>query len=225
MQLLVELGADVGAAADASGMAALHRAAARSHAGVLRRLLAVGADPWQRSAAGQAPLMYASQFGHEEAVAALLQHLEGCNAPGAGAAHEPALGASEADMEQGRLQAGQAAGAAGSAGTAAAGAPAGAAAGEGGASGSALARHLALTDGAGLTALHLAAQWGMAGVAEQLLAAGLGELACVWSGSNGQRSLRHSRPESPALVRDAPSMLQRPQLLQSRAQLRRPRLD
>jgi ankyrin repeat protein len=42
--------------------------------------------------------------------------------------------------------------------------------------GSSLWQHLAIRDAAGLTALHLAAQWGMAGVAEMLLAAGAGEL-------------------------------------------------
>ncbi len=53
----------------------------------------------------------------------------------------------------------------------------GAAAGVDDAGGGSLARHLALTDGAGLSALHLAAQWGMEAVAEQLLAAGAGEQA------------------------------------------------
>ena len=74
--LLLQLGADTSAAADRSGMAALHRAAARNHVGVLRLLLQAGADCWQSSAAGQNPLMYASQFGHEEAAQLLLEHLQ-----------------------------------------------------------------------------------------------------------------------------------------------------
>ncbi|KAL4443222.1 hypothetical protein ABPG75_010977 [Micractinium tetrahymenae] len=160
--LLLDLGADPNAAADASGMAALHRAAARNHAAVLRRLLAAGADPWQRSAAGQTPLMYASQFGHEEAVATLLAHLAADEHDAVGRAAvvttDKALPAAEASAEQQQQEQQQQ--------------QPGNYAAAGNASGSALARHLALTDGAGLSALHLAAQWGMEGVAEQLLAAG-----------------------------------------------------
>lgn len=118
-------------------MAALHRAAARNHTGVLRLLLAGGADCWQRSAVGQAPLHYAAQFGHEAAVGLLLEHLE----------------------------------------STAAGSTSG---GDRGRAGRTLQAQLALTDAAGLTPLHLAAQWGMAGVAAQLLQAGAGERARSW---------------------------------------------
>ena len=140
--LLLELGADPAAAADRSGMSAVHRAAARCHLPVLRQLLASphgggGATCccWQRSAAGQTPLMYASQFGHEPAVVLLLEHLAATEIEQPNAQHQ---------QEQ-----------------------------EG--AGSSLREHLALCDAAGLTALHLAAQWGMAGVAAMLLAAGAGE--------------------------------------------------
>lgn len=185
MQLLVELGADLGAADDASGMAALHRAAARGHAGVLRCLLGAGADTWQRSAAGQTPLMYASQFGHEEAVGALLRHLAcsgGDELPLAASSQhqEPAAGAGAEQQEQRALgQAGRAAASAAViAGAAAAGVGSGAAGGPPGGSCATLAAHLAMTDASGLSALHLAAQWGMEGVAQQLLAAGAGEGQC-----------------------------------------------
>lgn len=128
VELLLRLGADPSAAADRSGMAALARAAARNHAGVLSLLLTAGADPCQRSAAGQTPLMYAAQFGHGQAVALLLQHL--------------------ADGDPAASQGG---------------------------SGIGVQRHLAVCDGAGLSALHVAAQWGMPAVAEQLLQADAGE--------------------------------------------------
>lgn len=122
-------------------MAALHRAAARNHVGALSALLAAGADCWQRSAAGQTPLHYASQFGHEPAVQLLLDHL--------------------AAAEQGASAAGSGDSAAARSSTAAA---------------RTLRGHLALCDVAGLSALHLAAQWGMAGVAQLLLDAGTGVL-------------------------------------------------
>ena len=147
--LLLELGADPAGAADRSGMSAVHRAAARCHIPVLRLLLAsphsggggAACCCWQRSAAGQTPLMYASQFGHEPAAVLMLEHLAAAAAAAAGvAAQEDA----QNQQEQG--------------------------------AGSSLRQHLALRDAAGLTALHLAAQWGMAGVAEMLLAAGAGEL-------------------------------------------------
>ena len=147
VQALLELGADPAAAADASATAALHRASARAHLGVLRHLLAAGADAGQRSAAGQTPLMYASQFGHEGAVAMLLEHLAG---------QGPTEEQQPLQQQQRRPQP---------------------------TSADSLRRHLALCDAAGLTALHLAAQWGMAGVAEQLLAAGAGGCSRIggWS--------------------------------------------
>lgn len=138
VQRLLQLGGDPSAAGDRSGMAALHRAAARNHAGTLGMLLAAGADCCQRSAAGQTPLHYASQFGHEPAVRLLLEHL--------------------AATEQ---QAGIASGGSGAVNSCSAPART-------------LAVHLALADAAGLAPLHLAAQWGMAGVAELLLEAGAG---------------------------------------------------
>lgn len=190
MQALLELGADRGAAADASGMVALHRAAARNHAGVLRPLLGAGADPWQRSAVGQTPLMHASQF--EAAVGVLLAHLGDPSGVGSGSLQ----------------QAGMAGSAAASA-TAAAGVPECEADRQAeaqqtareqqelqlqqqhapaqdcqhqqqqgsthlGNCGSTLRRHLGLCDTAGLTALQLAAQCDMAGVEELLLRAGAG---------------------------------------------------
>lgn len=134
MELLLQLGADPSAAADRSGMAALHRAAARNHVATLRLLLGAGADCWQRSAVGQTPLMYSSQFGHGTCVALLLQHL------------------------------------------AAAGAVGGATSSDGGGSGasSSVQRHLTLVDAAGLTALHLTAQWGVPAIADALMQAGAG---------------------------------------------------
>lgn len=147
--LLLQLGADPSAAGDRSGMAALHRASARNHAATLSVLLAAGADCWQRSAAGQTPLHYASQFGHEPAVRLLLAHL---------AAAESGAG--------------------------------------GGGAGSGTERtvrvHLALCDAAGLSALHLAAQWGMAGVAQLLLEAGAGAAGwlagkCGWLDGDAER--------------------------------------
>jgi ankyrin repeat protein len=148
--LLLELGADPAAAADRSGMSAVHRAAARCHIPVLRLLLAsphsggggAACCCWQRSAAGQTPLMYASQFGHEPAAVLMLEHL-------AAAAAAAAAGVAAQEDAQNQQEQG---------------------------AGSSLRQHLALRDAAGLTALHLAAQWGMAGVAEMLLAAGAGEL-------------------------------------------------
>ena len=145
MRLLLQLGADPAAAGDRSGMAALHRAAARNRASVLRALLAAGADCWQRSAAGQTPLMYASQFGHEPAVELLLHHL-------AAAEQQRGGGGGGSAAEQG------------------AGPP------------RSLHRHLALCDLEGLSALHLAARWGMAGAAQLLLAAGAGALVGGWDG-------------------------------------------
>lgn len=141
--LLLQLGADTSAAADRSGMAALHRAAARNHTGVLRLMLQAGAGSWQRSAAGQTPLMYACQFGHQAVAQLLLEHLQN----------------KEQDPQQPPS----------SGGTDAAG---------GDASSqplSSLQRHLALHDAAGMAALHLAAQWGMAEVAVLLLQAGAGD--------------------------------------------------
>lgn len=149
MQQLLNLGADPSAAGDRSGMAALARAAARNHAGALRLLLAAGADPCQRSAAGQTPLMYAAQFGHGQAVALLLQHLARGN---------PAASAGGSGVE----------------------------------------RHLALCDGAGLSALHLAAQWGMPGVAQQLLQAGAGEGAAAGRQGAGADLVRMLLMPAPA---------------------------
>ena len=161
VELLLRLGADPSAASDRSGMAALARAAARSHAGALRLLLAAGADPWQRSAAGQTPLMYASQFGHSQALELLLQHLASGEQPGESGGDVPA-GQGSTSTSGGDVPAGQ-----GSTSTSGGG-------GGGSGGSSSLRRHLALCDGAGLSALHLAAQWGMAGVARQLLQAGAG---------------------------------------------------
>ena len=102
-------------------MAPLHRAAARGHTAVIERLLAAGADPRQRSAAGQTAPMYAAQFGHRGALAALL---------------DPRW-----HVQQGAADGGRAA----------------------------LRAYVALCDSAGMSALHLAAQWGMADAAADLV--------------------------------------------------------
>lgn len=147
VKLLLQLGAGTSAAADRSGMAALHRAAARNHAGVVRLLLAGGASACQCSAVGQTPLMYASQFGHEAVVRLLLLHLA--------AAGQRAEQAQHTDV------------------------PDGGGGGDGSSGEGSLRQHLALCDAAGLSALHLTAQWGMAAVAEQLLEAGAGRERCA----------------------------------------------
>jgi ankyrin repeat protein len=193
--LLLRLGADPRAAADAGGTPPLHRAAARGHAAVMRLLLAAGADPWQRvsprctedgaphgedgqparskggggggggRAAGQTPLMLAAQFGHLEALHLLLARLrwadtdaldKGLHGSGGGGGSSDAGSSGSSGGASGPEQA----------------AP------DGGGGGASLAAHLTLCDAAGLSALHLAAQWGMAEAAEALLAARAGE--SVW---------------------------------------------
>ncbi|KAI3426847.1 hypothetical protein D9Q98_006793 [Chlorella vulgaris] len=200
--LLLQLGADPSAAADASGAAALHRAAARNHGGTMRLLLAAGADPWQLTTpsgaaraiavnstavgaasgtcsagcgggsgagrassapasgvGGQTPLMLAAQFGHESAAQLLL------GLPYTAGTGTSASGSSSGAGGDGSNRHAAASGCTTSNGKGVAGTGS---AGEG----SKLHCHLATHDSAGLTALHLAAQWGMAAVAELLLTAG-----------------------------------------------------
>lgn len=207
--LLLQLGADPSAAADASGAAALHRAAARNHGGTIRLLLAAGADPWQLTTpsgaaramavnstavgaasgvcsagcgggsgagrapsapasgvGGQTPLMLAAQFGHESAVQLLL------GLPYTTGTGTSARGSSSGAGGDGSNRHAAASGCTTSNGKGVAGTGS---AGEG----SKLHCHLATHDSAGLTALHLAAQWGMAAVAELLLTAGAGAVTCM----------------------------------------------
>lgn len=134
-------------------MAPLHRAAARGHAPIVTTLLDHGASPLLRSAVGQTPLMYASQFGHRQAVAALLCH--SCWRRAGGALQQGQAGA-------GRRQEG------GSSREAAAGREGGSRNEVRGAH-TALRAYVAEADAAGLTALHLAAQWGMVALVEDLI--------------------------------------------------------
>ncbi|XP_049944401.1 ankyrin repeat domain-containing protein 2-like [Schistocerca serialis cubense] len=55
------------------GGTALHWAARRGHAAVVRLLLSAASDPNARDQWGQTPLHWAASFGHAEAAAALLQ--------------------------------------------------------------------------------------------------------------------------------------------------------
>jgi hypothetical protein len=58
---------------DNRGTTALMSAAARSHGGVVRRLLSAGADPNLRNVAGCTALTLACRRGHAEVVTALLE--------------------------------------------------------------------------------------------------------------------------------------------------------
>ncbi|XP_049946780.1 uncharacterized protein LOC126442788 [Schistocerca serialis cubense] len=70
VRALLAAGADVGAG---DGETALHCAARRGDAAVVRLLLSAASDPNARSHGGETPLHWAACWGHAEAAAALLQ--------------------------------------------------------------------------------------------------------------------------------------------------------
>ncbi|XP_047104623.1 cortactin-binding protein 2-like [Schistocerca piceifrons] len=73
VRALLAGGADVGAMDGVFGRTALHYAAGRGHAAVVRLLLSAASDPNARDHCGQTPLHVAAWNGHAEAAAALLQ--------------------------------------------------------------------------------------------------------------------------------------------------------
>ncbi|XP_049944395.1 ankyrin repeat domain-containing protein 65-like [Schistocerca serialis cubense] len=73
VRALLAAGADVGARDEEFGETALHWAAWRGHAAVVRLLLSAASDHNARDQGGQTPLHWAAQSGHAEAAAALLQ--------------------------------------------------------------------------------------------------------------------------------------------------------
>ncbi|XP_049945338.1 ankyrin-1-like isoform X2 [Schistocerca serialis cubense] len=73
VRLLLAAGADVAARDEVFGFTALHFAAERGDAAVVRLLLSAASDPSGRDQWGWTPLHWAAQNGHAEAAAALLQ--------------------------------------------------------------------------------------------------------------------------------------------------------
>ncbi|XP_049770206.1 poly [ADP-ribose] polymerase tankyrase-1-like isoform X2 [Schistocerca cancellata] len=73
VRALLAAGADVGAGDEVYGWTALHWAAGRGDAAVVRLLLSAASDPNARTLGGQTPLHLAARNGHAEAAAALLQ--------------------------------------------------------------------------------------------------------------------------------------------------------
>ncbi|XP_049772650.1 uncharacterized protein LOC126159884 [Schistocerca cancellata] len=73
VRALLAAGADVGAGDEVYGWTALHWAAGRGDAAVVRLLLSAASDPNARNQGGWTPLHLAAYYGHAEAAAALLQ--------------------------------------------------------------------------------------------------------------------------------------------------------
>lgn len=73
VQLLLEMGADVGAKENSNGLTALHMAAAYGHERIVRLLLKMGADVIEKDNHGGTALIKAAACGHERIVYLLLE--------------------------------------------------------------------------------------------------------------------------------------------------------
>ncbi|XP_049796110.1 TD and POZ domain-containing protein 1-like [Schistocerca nitens] len=73
VRALLVAGVDVMARGEVGGLTALHWAAERGDAAVVRLLLSAASDPSARDRVGMTPLHLVAYFGHTEAAAALLQ--------------------------------------------------------------------------------------------------------------------------------------------------------